>query len=93
MCAVGAFGAAAVRPAIGGGVPSSAPTRRLTPDEKAPSRPAIARDEASIVRLLPHGQPRTRRPPGLKHVRVRARVRAHPLKEIKNQVVDGVFHS
>ena len=58
--------------------------------ERAVSRRTMAPDEAPVVRVLPHGKARTRRPPRLEHLNVRTRLAAHPLEQIENQAVDGV---
>jgi hypothetical protein len=58
--------------------------------ERAVSRRTMAPDEAPVVRVLPHGKARTRRPPRLEHLNVRTRLTAQPLEQIENQAVDAV---
>lgn len=62
-------------------------------DERASSRRAMTRDETTVVDAFPNGQPRTRRPPRIDNVGVRAGVGAHPFEEVDNEGVDGVGHS
>jgi hypothetical protein len=62
------------------------------PDEQTAARRPIARDETQVIGLLPHREPRTRRPPCVEDLAVRAGVGAEPLQELEHQVVDGVVH-
>jgi hypothetical protein len=61
-------------------------------DRHARRRAGLVRmvDEAARVRLLPHGKPRTRRPPCIDDVPVRSRARADPLEEVENQRLDRI---
>ena len=56
------------------------------------TRLAMAHDEAGVGGVLPHGQARAGRPPGLHGLGVRPGVRADPLEEVEDQVVDGLGH-
>jgi hypothetical protein len=47
-------------------------------------------DEAPLEGLLPHGQARARRPPGLEHLAIRPPARADPLEEVEYQRFDDV---
>ena len=59
-------------------------------DERAISRRVLACDEAPIDGLLPHGQARARRPPGVEHLGVGAGIGTDPLEEVEDQRVDGI---
>jgi len=61
--------------------------------KRAASGAAPTRDEAPVVRVLPHGQARTRRLPYVEHLGVRLGVTPKPLEEIEDQVVDRTGRS
>jgi hypothetical protein len=50
----------------------------------------MTRDEALVVGILPHGQTRARRPPGIEDLGVWTRSGTYPLKEVENQSFNGV---
>jgi hypothetical protein len=54
------------------------------------ARQVVALDEASVSRVFPDREARTGSSPGLECFGVRTAVRADPLEEVEDQVVDGV---
>jgi hypothetical protein len=48
--------------------------------------------EATVIGVLPYGQPRTRCPPDFEYLGVWARVGAYPLKKVEDQRFNGVGH-
>jgi hypothetical protein len=54
------------------------------------SRGTMTGDVAPVVGFFPHREARTRCPPRLQHLGVRARVGTEPREEVENQDVDGL---
>ena len=58
--------------------------------EAAAARHTMAGDEPAVVGVFPNRKTRTRSPPRLDHLRVRAGFGPHPLQEVEDQGVDRV---
>lgn len=61
-------------------------------DDDAGAVAALRRDEASLVRILPHRETRARRAPGVQDVRVGPRARPDPFEQIEDQRVRRLRH-
>jgi hypothetical protein len=49
-------------------------------------------DVSKVICVLPNRQPRTRGPPCIKDLGIRARRTAQPFEEIEDESLDGVRH-